>query len=377
MEVYADYAATTPVDARVIAIMTDVLTNEFGNASSIHKVGRSTRAILDNARREMASLLNASPKEIIMTSGATESNNTAIKGVVLNHPAGKHIITTQIEHHSVLYVFQYLESIGYNVTYLPVNEFGEVQINDVKEALRDDTVLVSIMFGNNEVGSIQPIEEIGELLKYHDALFHVDAVQAFGHIRIDVTTLNVDLLSLSAHKFYGPKGTGLLYIKDKTKLNIQQLGGSQETKRRAGTENIPSIKAMSFAMTLATEEMNERNIKLLQLKEHFLNGLHEANIPFELNGNKNMQLSHINNIYFPFLNVETFLTLLDMNGVYVSSGSACTAGSVEPSHVLTAMYGESQKTTHSIRFAFSHLMTTEQIDYIVQTIKTIYETTIK
>lgn len=373
MKVYADYAATTHVSPTVAEVVYEGLTEQFGNASSIHAVGRDARRLLDDARRSIAREFNVDAKEIIFTSGATESNNTAIKGAAYRHQhKGKHLITTQIEHHAVLHVFNKLEQDGFEVTYLPVDRHGVINIEDLKQALRDDTILVSIMTGNNEVGAIQPIDEIGELLKAHQALFHTDGVQAVGHMPLDLRALNIDLFTLTAHKLYGPKGVGLLYVKQGIDLEYQQLGGSQETKRRAGTENIPYILGMKQAIKEAHDEMTERNVKLVNLKTHFINALTERDIPFEVNGDVNNQLPHIINLYFPFSDVEIMLTRLDMAGVYVSSGSACTAGSIEPSHVLTAMFGEDKRTKQSIRFSFSYTMTEAEIDFIAQSIQEIY-----
>lgn len=374
MKVYADYAATTNVAPEVVAEITKVLSDHFGNASSIHNVGRDGRRILDQARSIISKTLNATPREIIFTSGATESNNLAIKGVAYqNQQKGKHLITTSIEHHSVLHVFEQLEKEGFDVTYLPVDAQGFISIDTLKQALRDDTILVSIMFGNNEVGTVQPIDEIAELLKDHQALFHSDGVQTIGHIPIDLKALDVDLFTVTAHKFYGPKGVGLLYVKDKTPVQFQQLGGAQETKRRAGTENTAYIAGMAKALELVTENIDASNVQLTNLKQTFINALQENDIPFELNGDMNLTLSHITNLYFPFSDVEKMLTILDMNGVYVSSGSACTAGSIEPSHVLTAMFGEHSRTKQSIRFSFSHQNTEEEVVYIAKQIKKIYE----
>ncbi|UTH01559.1 cysteine desulfurase [Macrococcoides canis] len=373
MKVYADYAATTHVSPTVAEVVYEGLTEQFGNASSIHAVGRDARRLLDDARRSIAREFNVDAKEIIFTSGATESNNTTIKGAAYRHQhKGKHLITTQIEHHAVLHVFNKLEQDGFEVTYLPVDRHGVINIEDLKQALRDDTILVSIMTGNNEVGAIQPIDEIGELLKAHQALFHTDGVQAVGHMPLDLRALNIDLFTLTAHKLYGPKGVGLLYVKQGIDLEYQQLGGSQETKRRAGTENIPYILGMKQAIKEAHEEMTERNVKLVNLKTHFINALTERDIPFEVNGDVNNQLPHIINLYFPFSDVEIMLTRLDMAGVYVSSGSACTAGSIEPSHVLTAMFGEDKRTKQSIRFSFSYTMTEQEIEFIAQSIQEIY-----
>lgn len=373
MKVYADYAATTHVSPTVAQVIYEGITQQFGNASSIHTVGREARKLLDDARRNIAREFNVDAKEIIFTSGATESNNTAIKGAAYRHQhKGKHVITSQVEHHAVLHVFNKLEQSGFEVTYLPVNRYGVINIEDLKQALREDTILVSIMTGNNEVGAIQPIDEIGELLNGHQALFHTDGVQAVGHMPLDFRALNIDLFTLTAHKLYGPKGVGLLYVKQGVDLEYQQLGGSQETKRRAGTENIPYILGMTQAIKEARENMTERNVKLVNLKMHFINALTERDIPFEVNGDLNNQLPHILNLYFPFSDVEIMLTRLDMAGVYVSSGSACTAGSIEPSHVLTAMYGEDKRTKQSVRFSFSYTMTEEEIEFIAQSIQEIY-----
>lgn len=373
MKVYADYAATTHVSPTVAQVIYEGLTKQFGNASSIHTVGREARKLLDDARRSIAREFNVDAKEIIFMSGATESNNTAIKGAAYRHQhKGKHLITSQVEHHAVLHVFNKLEQSGFEVTYLPVNRYGVINIEDLKQALREDTILVSIMTGNNEVGAIQPIDEIGELLNGHQALFHTDGVQAVGHMPLDLRALNIDLFTLTAHKLYGPKGVGLLYVKQGVDLEYQQLGGSQETKRRAGTENIPYILGMTQAIKEAHENMTERNVKLVNLKMHFINALTERDIPFEVNGDLNNQLPHILNLYFPFSDVEIMLTRLDMAGVYVSSGSACTAGSIEPSHVLTAMYGEDKRTKQSVRFSFSYTMTEEEIEFIAQSIQEIY-----
>ncbi|MEB8170695.1 cysteine desulfurase [Macrococcus caseolyticus] len=373
MKVYADYAATTHVSPTVAQVIYEGLTEQFGNASSIHTVGREARKLLDDARRNIAREFNVDAKEIIFMSGATESNNTAIKGAAYRHQhKGKHLITSQVEHHAVLHVFNKLEQSGFEVTYLPVNRYGVINIEDLKQALREDTILVSIITGNNEVGAIQPIDEIGELLNGHQALFHTDGVQAVGHMPLDLRALNIDLFTLTAHKLYGPKGVGLLYVKQGVDLEYQQLGGSQETKRRAGTENIPYILGMTQAIKEAHENMTERNVKLVNLKMHFINALTERDIPFEVNGDLNNQLPHILNLYFPFSDVEIMLTRLDMAGVYVSSGSACTAGSIEPSHVLTAMYGEDKRTKQSVRFSFSYTMTEEEIEFIAQSIQEIY-----
>lgn len=373
MGVYADYAATTPVKPEVIEAMTKIYETHYGNPSSIHAQGRDARRFLDESRRNVAQLLNANTNEIIFTSGATESNNTAIKGIALaNQAKGKHLITTKIEHHSVLHVFEFLESQGFEVTYLNVDENGLIDLEQLKHALRSDTTLVSIMFVNNEVGTVQHIYDIQDILTHHTAYFHMDAVQAFGHLPVDVKDLKVDALSLTAHKFGGPKGVGVLYIKSGTKILYHQQGGEQETKRRAGTENVPQIVGLATAMKLAEDHRNENQIYITRLKELLLVSLQERAIPFEYNGSMIDSSNHIINIYFPFIDVETLLTLLDMAQIYVSSGSACTAGSTIPSHVLSAMYGDQHRVTHSIRISINENVSERDIKTIVAEIQKIY-----
>ena len=328
MEVYADYAATTPVKPEVIEEMMTIYKSHFGNPSSIHSIGRDARRYLDESRRTVAKLLNAKPSEVIFTSGATESNNTAIKGLVYaNEHLGNHIITTKIEHHSVLHVFEQLEKEGYDVTYLDVDDTGAIDLDQLKEALTNDTILVSIMFVNNEVGTVEPMYDIEDIVSESNALFHVDAVQAIGHLDVNFEDFKMDTLSLTAHKFGGPKGVGVLLVRDKTPIEYSQLGGEQETKRRAGTENLAQIVGLTKALELAHKNRDDNNLHLMQLKELFLVSLQERAIPFEVNGSMIDTTGHILNLYFPFIDVETMLTLLDLANIYVSSGSACTAGS--------------------------------------------------
>lgn len=373
MAIYADYAATTPVKPQVIESMMRIYQTHFGNPSSIHTQGRDARHYLDSARRDVAKIINAEPSEIIFTSGATESNNTVIKGIAqANRQQGMHLVTTKIEHHSVLHVFEQLEREGFDVTYLDVDKSGIVDLHQLKQVLRDDTTLVSIMLVNNEVGTVQDIDTIQEIVAESNAYLHTDAVQAIGHLPIDVKELNVDALSLTAHKFGGPKGVGALYVKKNTVLRYQQQGGEQETKRRAGTENVPQIVGLAEAIKLADSERDANNIHVAQLKEQLLVGLQDRAIPFELNGSMVESTNHIVNLYFPFIDIETLLTLLDLAGVYVSSGSACTAGSTIPSHVLSAMYGEDDRVTHSVRISLNELMTTEDINQIIVEIQKIY-----
>ena len=373
MEVYADYAATTPVKPEVIEEMMTIYKSHFGNPSSIHSIGRDARRYLDESRRTVAKLLNAKPSEVIFTSGATESNNTAIKGLVYaNEHLGNHIITTKIEHHSVLHVFEQLEKEGYDVTYLDVDDTGAIDLHQLKEALTNDTILVSIMFVNNEVGTVEPMYDIEDIVSESNALFHVDAVQAIGHLDVNFEDFKMDTLSLTAHKFGGPKGVGVLLVRDKTPIEYSQLGGEQETKRRAGTENLAQIVGLTKALELAHKNRDDNNLHLMQLKELFLVSLQERAISFEVNGSMIDTTGHILNLYFPFIDVETLLTLLDLANIYVSSGSACTAGSTTPSHVLAAMYEDEERAKHSVRFSFNELTTDQEIKYIVAEIHKIY-----
>ena len=373
MEVYADYAATTPVKPEVIDAMMEIYQSHYGNPSSIHTIGRDARRYLDESRRTVAKLLGAKPSEVIFTSGATESNNTAIKGLVYeNEHLGNHIITTKIEHHSVLHVFEELEKEGSDVTYLDVDDTGKVDLDQLEEALTEDTILVSIMFVNNEVGTVEPIYDIEDIVAQSSALLHVDAVQAVGHLDIKFKDFKIDTMSVTAHKFGGPKGVGVLLVKDQTPIEFSQLGGEQETKRRAGTENLAQIVGLTKALELADENRDNNNIHLMQLKELFLVSLQERAIPFEVNGSMVETTGHILNLYFPFIDVETMLTLLDLSNIYVSSGSACTAGSTTPSHVLAAMYEEEERAKHSVRFSFNEQTTEQEIKYIVAEIHKIY-----
>ncbi|MGV3244111.1 cysteine desulfurase family protein [Staphylococcus sp. 11262D007BW] len=373
MGVYADYAATTPVKPDVIEKMMTIYQDHFGNPSSIHSQGRDARRFLDESRRTIAKHLNAHPNDIIFTSGATESNNTAIKGIAYaNQHKGKHLITTKIEHHSVLHVFEFLEQNGFEVTYLDVDTTGKVDVNQLKEAIREDTILVSIMLVNNEVGTVQPVYDIQSIIEQSSAYFHMDIVQAIGHLPVDVQDLKVDAVSLTAHKFGGPKGIGALYIKKGTPVQFVQHGGEQESKRRAGTENVAQIVGLATALEDAETQRDANNVHLALLKEQLLVGLQDRAIPFELNGSMVETTNHIINLYFPFIDVETLLTLLDLSGIYVSSGSACTAGSTIPSHVLSAMFGDNPKVTQSIRISLNEQMTKDDINQIIIELQKIY-----
>ncbi|BAK16029.1 cysteine desulfurase family protein [Solibacillus sp. FSL W7-1472] len=361
--IYLDHAATSPIASEVIDVMARAMAEESGNASSIHTVGRSARKALDESRASLAAKLNAKPSEIIFTSGGTEADNMAIFGTAYaRQKEGKHIITTAIEHHAVLHACEKLEKEGFTVTYLPVDQTGRIRAEQVKEALRDDTILVTIMYGNNEVGTIQPIAEIGAIVKEHTATFHTDAVQAFGLEKMDVEALHVDLLSVSAHKINGPKGIGFLYAKTGVKLTNILYGGSQEKKRRAGTENVPAVIAFAKAAELAGQSSQQRMEQYNGFKNILIEQFQQANIDFHLNGHQTSVLPHVLNVTFPGTDVESFLINLDMAGVLVSSGSACTAGSIDPSHVLVAMYGQNApELRSSIRFSFGLGLTDELV----------------
>ncbi|MGD6832113.1 cysteine desulfurase family protein [Sutcliffiella halmapala] len=366
--VYLDHAATSPMHPAVIDSMLPVMKEEFGNPSSIHQFGRKTRHYVDEARNIAAKSIGAKENEIIFTSGGTEADNLAIIGVArANKNKGNHIITTSIEHHAVLHTCEQLEKEGFQVTYLPVDEHGLVNIQDVSEALTDETILVTIMFGNNEVGTIQPMKEIGELLKDHQAYFHTDAVQAFGLYSIDVNELGIDFLSMSSHKINGPKGVGFLYARNGTSFAPLTYGGEQERKRRAGTENVAGIVGLKTAIELCMEQGDQKAVQYLEFKQVMKEIWEREEVPFEMNGTVEQSLPHVMNVYFPGTNVESLLVNLDLSGVAVSSGSACTAGSIDPSHVLVAMFGkDSDRIASSIRFSFGLGNTKEDIVYAAE-----------
>lgn len=363
-KIYLDHAATSPVHPIVIEKMVQSMNLIYGNPSSIHSIGRDARKELDQSREILAKSIGAKEQEIILTAGGTEADNLAIFGTAYARKnEGNHIITSQIEHHAVLHACHKLEKDGFEVTYLPVNEQGIISIDDVKSALRDDTILVTLIFGNNEVGTLQPIKEIGELLKNHLASFHTDAVQAYGLVPLSVEELHVDLLSVSSHKINGPKGIGFLFQKKGTKLSPQLFGGQQEKKRRAGTENVPATIAFAEAVKISEQTIVEKVETFNLFKETMVEILENAGIQFKLNGHEKFALPHILNISFPHTDVESLLVNLDMEGLAVSSGSACTAGSIDPSHVLVAMYGEkAEELRNSIRFSFGYGLTIQDIE---------------
>lgn len=363
MKIYLDNAATTPMHPKVVAAMLPYMNDHYGNASSTHQWGRQARAGLEEARQSIAEQLGASANQIIFTSGGTESDNAAIIGVALaNQARGRHIITTQIEHHGVLHACQFLEQLGYDVTYLPVDHTGRVALATLQAATRPDTILVSIIYGNNEVGTIQDIHTFGTFLREKGIYFHVDAVQALGSIPVNVSQLPVDLLSFSAHKLGGPKGVGALIRAPHVKSVPFLHGGNQEKKRRAGTENIAGIVGFATALQIANQEINERSSRYQHFRNLMLERFTASEINFVVNGHPSDHLPHILNVSFIGTDTESLLINLDLNGIAASSGSACTSGSLEPSHVLEAMGLADEVLRSAIRFSFGSTNTEEQIN---------------
>ncbi|WP_271001336.1 cysteine desulfurase family protein [Listeria seeligeri] len=352
--IYLDHAATSPIHPEVVQTMLGAVTNTYGNPSSIHYAGREARKALDMARENIARSIHAEEKEVVFTSGGTEGDNLALIGAAMaNKEKGKHIITTEIEHHAVLKTCAYLETQGFEITYLPVDKHGVVSLESLAAQLRPDTIVVSIMYGNNEIGSIQPLAEIGALLQDHQALFHTDAVQAYGLLNINVTELGVDLLTASSHKINGPRGVGFLYVKNGTRLTYQMHGGEQERKRRAGTENLAGICGFSAASTIISNERESKKEEYISFKKRMAEIWREAGLDFEVNGLEAATLPHVFSVRFPGISIEQLLMNLDMDGIAVSSGSACTAGTVDPSHVLVALFGEGHPgVQETVRISF-------------------------
>lgn len=366
--IYLDYAATTPLDPRVLAAMMPFLTDMSGNASSIHQVGRAALQALDDAREQVALVLGCQPKEIVFTGGGSESINLAIKGVAmaLRDQGKTHLISSTIEHHAVLHALDYLvEYEGFTVTLLPVDRTGRVQPADLSAAIRPETALVSVMYANNETGVIQPITELAAICRERGVLFHTDAVQAPGQLPLDVHALGVDLLSLTAHKFYGPQGVGVLYLRRGTPLVPQINGGAQERRRRAGTENIAGIVGLAKALSIAESERTAHATRLRALSERLIDGVLTRIPQSWLNGDRQTRLPGIVNVGFACIETESLLLLLDQRGICASSGSACTSGSLEPSHVLLAMGLSPDEANGSIRFSLGRQTTDEQIDTLL------------
>lgn len=372
--VYMDYAATTYVKPEVLEEMLPYFTNKFGNPSSFYGISRETKMAVDKARGQVAKALNADMSEIYFTGGGSEADNWAIKGICSAYKnKGNHIITTKVEHHAVLHTCQYLEKQGFEVTYLDVDEEGFVRLEDLKNAITDKTILVSIMFANNEIGTIEPVKEIGKICRERKILFHTDAVQAVGNVEIDVKDMNIDLLSLAGHKIYGPKGIGALYVRKGVRIHNLIHGGGQERNRRAGTENIAGIVGLGKAIELATENLEEHAKKMTVLRDELIEGL--LKIPYtRLNGPRgDKRLPGNVNVSFEFIEGESILLSLDFEGVCASSGSACTSGSLDPSHVLLAIGLPHEKAHGSLRLTLGDGSTQEDVDYVLEVVPPIIE----
>ncbi|GKU25341.1 cysteine desulfurase NifS [Clostridium folliculivorans] len=372
--VYMDYAATTYVKPEVLEEMMPYFTEKFGNPSSFYSISRDTKMAIDLGRDRVAKALGCDSNEVYFTGGGSEADNWALKGIAFAHKKkGNHIITTKIEHHAVLHACEYLEKHGFEVTYLDVDSEGFINLEDLKNAITDKTILVSIMFANNEIGTIQPIKEIGQICKERKVLFHTDAVQAVGNVHINVKELNIDLLSLAGHKIYGPKGIGALYIRKGVRIDNLVHGGGQERARRAGTENVPAIVGLGKAIELATSSIDEHAERLEKLRDKLIDGL--LKVPYSrLNGPRGKnRLAGNSNIIFEFIEGESILLMLDFEGVCASSGSACTSGSLDPSHVLLAI-GLPHEIAHgSLRLSLGDGTTEEDVDFVINAVPPIIQ----
>ena len=372
--IYLDNAATTKTSEEVVAAMLPYFTEYYGNPSSVYEFASESKKAVSNARRTIAETLGAQENEIYFTAGGSEADNWALKATAEAYQSkGKHIITTKIEHHAILHTAEYLEKRGFEITYIGVDENGVVKVDELEKAIRPDTILISVMFANNEIGTIQPIKEIGEIAKKHGVLFHTDAVQAYGQLPINVDELHIDMLSSSGHKLNGPKGIGFLYIRKGVKIRSFVHGGAQERKRRAGTENVPGIVGYGKAAEIAAKTMKERTAKEIELRDHLIDRV-LAEVPYtRLNGHRTNRLPNNANFSFQFVEGESLLILLDNNGICASSGSACTSGSLDPSHVLLAI-GLPHEIAHgSLRLTLSAETTMEQFDFTVDCLKKIVE----
>lgn len=370
--IYLDNAATTPVRPEVLETMIPYFTEKFGNPSSIYSISASNKKEISAARETIAKTINTDADNIYFTAGGSESDNWALKATAEAYQnKGKHIITTKIEHHAILHTCEYLEKKGFEITYLDVDENGIVKLDQLKKAIRPDTILISVMFANNEIGTIQPISEIGRIAKDHDILFHTDAVQAYTQVPIDVEALHIDMMSTSGHKINGPKGIGFLYIRKGVKIRSFVHGGAQERKRRAGTENVPGIIGIAKAAEIATGNMKERTGKEVELRNYMIDRV-LSEVPFtRLNGDRSQRLPNNINFSFQFIEGESLLIMLDMEGICASSGSACTSGSLDPSHVLLAI-GLPHEIAHgSLRLTLGDATTKEDLDFVIENIKRI------
>ncbi len=366
---YFDHAATTAVSEEVLKEMLPYFSIEYGNPSSLYSIGRNSKRAIEEARSRVALAINSDVKEIYFTSCGSESDNISLKGIAYaNRERGNHIITTKIEHPAILNTCKSLEKEGFNVTYLDVDEDGLISIEDLESKITDKTILISVMFANNEIGTIQPIKEIGRIAKERDILFHTDSVQAVGNVKIDVKEMNIDLLSMSAHKFYGPKGVGAIYIKKGVKCNKLQDGGHQEKDRRAGTENVAGIVGLGKAIQIAYSSLEEYNNKIKDLRDYYEMQI-EKNVPYvKINGHREKRLPGNSNISFKFVDGEALLLNLDMNGICASTGSACSSGSSNPSHVLLAIGLPDSIAKGSLRITFGKENTKEDVDYLVMSL---------
>lgn len=367
---YFDHAATTATKEEVVKEMLPYFNINYGNASSMYGIGRKNRKVVEEAREKVARAINANSKEIYFTACGSESDNLAIKGVAYaNREKGNHIITTKIEHPAVLHTCQTLERQGFKVTYLNVDADGLISLDELKDSITDKTILISIMFANNEIGTIEPVREIGAIAKAHNVYFHTDAVQAVGNVRIDVKELNIDMLSMSAHKFYGPKGMGALYVKNGVNIERIQDGGHQERNKRAGTENVAGIVGIGKAIELVYQNFDEYNKKLTELRDYYISQVEEKIPNVKLNGHKTKRLPGNANISFKSVEGDALLLTLDAKGICASSGSACTSGSLTPSHVLLAIGLPHEIAQGILRTTFGEENTKEDIDYLVQNLQ--------
>ena len=365
--VYFDNSATTKIDEEVLKEMMPYLIENYGNASSIYKLGRTSKKAIEESREKIAKAINANPEDIYFTAGGSESDNTIIKGIAhFNKNKGNHIVTSKIEHPAVLETCKQLEQEGFEVTYINVNNNGIIDLEELKKSITENTILISIMFANNEIGTIQPIKEIGEIARKHKIVFHTDAVQAIGSVPIDVKKLNIDSLSMSAHKFYGPKGIGALYVKNGIKFRKLISGGHQEKDKRAGTENVAGIVGMGKAIEIATNNIAGHNEKIQKLRDYYISEIKEKIPNIKINGDLEKRLPGNANISFESIKGDSLLFNLDLKGICASSGSACSSGSIDPSHVLKAIKAPENFLNNSLRISIGKYNTKEEVDYLIK-----------
>ena len=368
--IYLDNAATTPMDSEVLESMLPFMREQYGNPSAIYSMGSSAKKAVNQAKRRIAAILNAKQEEIFFTAGGTEADNWALKMVMETYRyKGRHLITTAIEHHAILHTCRYLETQGVEVTYLGVDEDGVIDLEELKQAIRPDTVLISVMFANNEVGTVEPIREIGEIARERGILFHTDAVQAFGQVPIDTEEMHIDLLSASGHKINGPKGVGFLYIRSGLELHSMLHGGAQESGRRAGTENVPGIVGMAVAAQKAADNMKTKGAAEMKLRDYLIDKI-EREIPYcRLNGHRTKRLPGNVNFSFRFIQGESLVLMLDRKGICISSGSACTSGELNPSHVLLALGRNEEEAEGALRITLSEKNSMEEMEFVVECLK--------